>query len=258
MHLAICRDEVAVKWIEYSHPTANRWNSGVLVTGYLRFKEYRQRSIPAFLISAILWLGVAIAFAESIDLTDEVVSWAKQNFGDQAGDRVASWRRLMLESSHFDEIEKLQRVNDFFNQIPYQSDADLWGKEDYWATPLELLVRKGGDCEDYSIAKYFTLKEMGVAEEKLRIMYVKSVKLNQSHMVLTYYPQPSSIPKVLDNLNPQLLSASNRLDLTPVYSFNADGLWLAKSLGRGKKVGSSTRLSLWQELKQRMQQEAKR
>ncbi|MEW8030142.1 MAG: transglutaminase-like cysteine peptidase, partial [Candidatus Thiodiazotropha sp.] len=228
------------------------------MTGYLRFNEHRHRSIPAFLISAILWLGVAIAFAESIDLTDEVVTWAKQNFGDQAGDRVASWRRLMLESTHIDEIEKLQRVNDFFNQIPYQSDADLWGKEDYWATPLELLVRKGGDCEDYSIAKYFTLKEMGVAEEKLRIMYVKSVKLNQSHMVLTYYPEPSSIPKVLDNLNPQLLSASNRLDLMPVYSFNADGLWLAKSLGRGKKVGSSTRLSLWQELKQRMQQEAKR
>lgn len=101
------------------------------MTGYLRFKEHRQRSIPAFLISTILWLGVAIAFAESIDLTDEVVSWAKQNFGDQAGDRVESWRRLMLESSHFDEIEKLQRVNDFFNQIPYQSDADLWGKEDY-------------------------------------------------------------------------------------------------------------------------------
>ncbi|MES9976348.1 MAG: hypothetical protein ABW094_18975, partial [Candidatus Thiodiazotropha sp.] len=138
MHLGKYRDEVAFKWIEYSHPTANRWNAGVLVTGYLRFKEHRQRSIPAFLISAILWLGVAIAFAESIDLTDEAVTWAKQNFGDQAGDRVASWRRLMLESNHIDEIEKLRRVNDFFNQIPYQSDADLWGKEDYWATPLEL------------------------------------------------------------------------------------------------------------------------
>lgn len=228
------------------------------MTGYLRFKENRQRSIPAFLISAILWLGVAIAFAESIGLTAEVVAWAKQNFGDQAGDRVASWHRLMQQGDQLDEVEKLRRVNDFFNQIPYQSDAELWGKEDYWATPLELLVHEGGDCEDYSIAKYFTLKEMGVAEDKLRIMYVKSIKLNQSHMVLTYYPEPSSIPKVLDNLNPQLLSASNRLDLTPVYSFNADGLWLAKSLGQGKMVGPSTRLSLWQELKKRMAQEAKR
>jgi predicted transglutaminase-like cysteine proteinase len=229
-----------------------------LVTGYLRFKVNRRQSIPAFLISAILWLGVAIAFAESIDLADEVVTWAKQNFGDKAGDRVASWHRLMQEREHLDEIEKLQRVNDFFNQIPYRSDTELWGKEDYWATPLELLVHEGGDCEDYSIAKYFTLKEMGVAEDKLRIMYVKSIKLNQSHMVLTYYPEPSSIPMVLDNLNPHLLSASNRLDLAPVYSFNADGLWLAKSLGRGKKVGSSTRLSLWQELTGRMEEEAKR
>lgn len=229
-----------------------------MVTGYSRFKENRQRSIPAFLISAILWLGVAIAVAEGIGLTAEVVAWAKQNFGDQAGERVASWHRLMQQGDQLDDVEKLRRVNDFFNQIPYQSDAELWGKEDYWATPLELLVHEGGDCEDYSIAKYFTLKEMGVAEDKLRIMYVKSIKLNQSHMVLTYYPDPSSIPKVLDNLNPQLLSASNRLDLTPVYSFNADGLWLAKSLGRGKKVGPSTRLSLWQELKKRMAQEAKR
>ncbi|MEW8436224.1 MAG: transglutaminase-like cysteine peptidase [Candidatus Thiodiazotropha sp.] len=228
------------------------------MTGYSRFKENRQRSIPAFLISAILWLGVAIAVAEGIGLTAEVVAWAKQNFGDQAGERVASWHRLMQQGDQLDDVEKLRRVNDFFNQIPYQSDTELWGKEDYWATPLELLVHEGGDCEDYSIAKYFTLKEMGVAEDKLRIMYVKSIKLNQSHMVLTYYPDPSSIPKVLDNLNPQLLSASNRLDLTPVYSFNADGLWLAKSLGRGKKVGPSTRLSLWQELKKRMAQEAKR
>ncbi|MES9838680.1 MAG: transglutaminase-like cysteine peptidase [Candidatus Thiodiazotropha sp.] len=228
------------------------------MTGYSRFKENRQRSIPAFLISAILWLGVAIAVAEGIGLTAEVVAWAKQNFGEQAGERVASWHRLMQQGDQLDDVEKLRRVNDFFNQIPYQSDAELWGKEDYWATPLELLVHEGGDCEDYSIAKYFTLKEMGVAEDKLRIMYVKSIKLNQSHMVLTYYPDPSSIPKVLDNLNPQLLSASNRLDLTPVYSFNADGLWLAKSLGRGKKVGPSTRLSLWQELKKRMAQEAKR
>lgn len=229
-----------------------------MVTGYSRFKENRQRSIPAFLISAILWLGVAIAVAEGIGLTAEVVAWAKQNFGDQAGERVASWHRLMQQGDQLDDVEKLRRVNDFFNQIPYQSDTELWGKDDYWATPLELLVHEGGDCEDYSIAKYFTLKEMGVAEDKLRIMYVKSIKLNQSHMVLTYYPDPSSIPKVLDNLNPQLLSASNRLDLTPVYSFNADGLWLAKSLGRGKKVGPSTRLSLWQELKKRMAQEAKR
>ncbi|MEW8320624.1 MAG: transglutaminase-like cysteine peptidase [Candidatus Thiodiazotropha sp.] len=228
------------------------------MTGYSRFKENRQRSIPAFLISAILWLGVAIAVAEGIGLTAEVVAWAKQNFGDQAGERVASWHRLMQQGDQLDDVEKLRRVNDFFNQIPYQSDTELWGKDDYWATPLELLVHEGGDCEDYSIAKYFTLKEMGVAEDKLRIMYVKSIKLNQSHMVLTYYPDPSSIPKVLDNLNPQLLSASNRLDLTPVYSFNADGLWLAKSLGRGKKVGPSTRLSLWQELKKRMAQEAKR
>lgn len=226
--------------------------------GFLRLKEHRHGSVLAVLFFTVLWLGVAIAFAERIDLTDEVVAWAKQMYGDDAGKRVESWRSLMQDNHDTGEVEKLKLVNDFFNQIPYQSDSILWDQKDYWATPLELLVREGGDCEDYSIAKYFTLKEMGVADEKLRIMYVKAVELNQSHMVLTYYPNPSAIPKVLDNLNPQLLSASRRMDLTPVYSFNADGLWLAKSLGKGKKVGSSKRLSLWQEVKKRMRQEVRR
>ena len=213
------------------------------------------------MISLTLWLslglGLALAFADSIGLTDEVIEWVKQKYGDSASQRVDDWRRLMQENQGKDEEEKLKLVNDFFNRLPYYSDQRLWGKEDYWATPLEALVRRGADCEDYSIAKYFTLKEMGVADEKLRIMYVKALELNEAHMVLTYYPTPTSVPKVLDNLKPSILSASRRKDLSPVYSFNAEGLWLAKNLGQGKKVGSSGRLSLWQDLKERMKKESK-
>lgn len=223
--------------------------------------HWRKGRFRPALISLTLWLslglGLALAFADSIGLTDEVIEWVKQKYGDSASQRVDDWRRLMQENQGKDEEEKLKLVNDFFNRLPYYSDQRLWGKEDYWATPLEALVRRGADCEDYSIAKYFTLKEMGVADEKLRIMYVKALELNEAHMVLTYYPTPTSVPKVLDNLKPSILSASRRKDLSPVYSFNAEGLWLAKNLGQGKKVGSSGRLSLWQDLKERMKKESK-
>ncbi|NOR71630.1 MAG: sulfate adenylyltransferase, partial [Methylomarinum sp.] len=151
------------------------------------------------------------------------------------------------------EKEKLKQVNDFFNQrIEFVDDIYLWGVNDYWATPIEFLAKGAGDCEDYSIAKYFTLKELGVSESKMRITYVKALKLNQAHMVLTYFSSPRAVPIVLDNLIPQIKSATDRKDLLPVYSFNGSGLWLAKARGSGKRVGSSGRLNLWAELKQRM------
>ena len=224
----------------------------------INFSRLRYRSRARFLyllLISTLWLG--FAFADSIGLNDEVIEWVRSKYGDSAGERVEAWRRLMQENADKEEAVKLELVNDFFNRLPFESDLRLWGKEDYWATPLEALTRKGADCEDYSIAKYFTLREMGVADKKLRIMYVKALELNQAHMVLTYYPKPTSVPKVLDNLNNNILSASHRADLAPVYSFNAEGLWLAKNLGKGKKVGSSGRLSLWQDLKARMKKEGR-
>ncbi len=142
--------------------------------------------------------------------------------------------------------------------MTYSSDDKRWGKADYGANPFEALGINAADCEDYAISKYLTLKELGVPEEKMRIMYVKALELNQAHMVLTYYPSPDAIPLVLDNLNPRILSANRRADLAPVYSFNAESLWLAKNMGRGKKLGSSKRLSLWQEYQKRLAKELRK
>ena len=93
---------------------------------------------------------------------------------------------------------------------------------------------------------------MGVDESKLRITYVTALKLNQAHMVLTYYDSPQAVPLVLDNLVAQIKSATERNDLLPIYSFNGSSLWLAKNKASGNPVGSSNRLSLWQDLKQRI------
>lgn len=82
--------------------------------------------------------------------------------------------------------------------------------------------------------------------------YVKALRPNQAHMVVTYYSTPKAIPLVLDNLIADILPATQRKDLIPVYSFNGSGLWLAKSRGKGQKVGKSDRLKRWQNLLDRM------
>lgn len=111
------------------------------------------------------------------------------------------------------------------------------------------------DCEDYSIAKYFTLRRLGIPNEKLRITYVKALRLNQAHMIVAYYPTPTSIPLVLDNLTDKILPATQRTDLIPVYSFNAEGLWLPGSGGSNKRVGDSKRLLRWQDVLTKMRAE---
>lgn len=202
-----------------------------------------------FLISVLCGFGVSA----TLDINDALLEKIRIRYGDEALGRVERWKKLMQTARNLPEQEKLELVNNFFNQgVEFVDDIYLWEKNDYWATPLEFLTKGAGDCEDYSIAKYFTLIELGVSEKKMRITYVKAINLNQAHMVLTYFSTPRAIPIVLDNLIPQIKLATKRNDLLPVYSFNGSGLWLAKSRGSGKRVGSSGRLNLWTELKQRM------
>lgn len=169
--------------------------------------------------------------------------------------RIDGWQQLLATQKQISEPEQLKVVNQFFNkQLRYREDIDLWRQEDYWATPVEALWKGAGDCEDYAIAKYFTLRHLGVPSEKLQITYVKALSLNRAHMVLTYYSSPNAMPLVLDSLIDVIKPANQRTDLLPVYSFNAQGLWLpgAKS---NKKVGDTKRLSRWQDVLKKMQAE---
>jgi predicted transglutaminase-like cysteine proteinase len=176
-----------------------------------------------------------------------------RKYGLTARQRFVDWQKLMDAGEIIPEQDKLRQVNDFFNRnIKFADDLVVWLKNDYWATPVELLAKGAGDCEDFSIAKYFTLIEIGVDESKLRITYVKALKLNLPHMVLTYFESPQAIPLVLDNLKPEIRSATDRSDLLPVYSFNGSSLWLAKIKGSGQLVGTPDRLNLWADLKRRM------
>ncbi|BBB26433.1 conserved hypothetical protein [Amphritea japonica ATCC BAA-1530] len=189
----------------------------------------------------------------SIKMSEAQIKKLGQKYGEMAERRLRAWQNLIIDSASLDEDEKLHRVNRFFNQLRFIDDIIHWKKKDYWASPVEFLITNGGDCEDFSIAKYYTLRQLGVPIEKLSIAYVKALKLNQAHMVLTYYPSPGKTPLILDNLIPEIKPANRRLDLQHVYSFNGDNLWLSKKGRRSTLVGTSDQLKPWVQLQSRME-----
>ncbi|NVD08822.1 sulfate adenylyltransferase [Vibrio sp. JPW-9-11-11] len=194
-----------------------------------------------------------LATTTSFALNTQEQRWVdavRTTYGSRAALRVETWRREMSQYASLSERDKLTKVNNFFNQLNFVNDINLWGKNDYWATPLEFLGSNAGDCEDFTIAKYFSLLELGVSDRKLRLVYVKAIELNQFHMVLAYYSKPSAEPILLDNINPEIKRASTRRDLLPIYSFNGKNLWLMKSK-KGQLAGKSSRLSLWNDLRAR-------
>lgn len=205
-----------------------------------------------FLVTVFL-VAKKVGTAEFILLSQEVLNRVEAKFGKTASTKLMSWEELIKNNRNAAEIEKLTLTNRFFNeQIRFVNDIDLYNQKDYWATPIEFICRQAGDCEDFAIAKYFTLKAMGVSEKKLNIAYVKALQYNIHHMVLTYYSAPGAEPLVLDNLVDGIKPASKRKDLLPIFSFNGAGLWLAKERGKGKLAGNSSRIRNWGNLLQRM------
>lgn len=158
--------------------------------------------------------------------------------------RLAAYNRVIDESQSLSTEQKIHVVNDFFNQhINYAQDLKAWGKEDYWATPLETLTKGAGDCEDFAIAKYYALASLGVPVNDMKITYVKSSNFKEAHMVLTVSQGGNGDPLVLDNLVNNVAPLSNRTDLMPVYAFNGQGLFMPNS---ETVVDGTQRLSKWQ------------
>lgn len=200
-----------------------------------------------------------------VTFSQNLLDYVSRQFSPEAPKRLLIWQKLLndmrgaeaigaTQSETKAESLTLRKINTFINQIPYYSDITHWRKEDYWATPVEMLASYGGDCEDYSIAKYLSLKELGIPIERLRITYVRAKNLNESHMVLAYYPTPDSEPLIMDNLIPELRPASQRPDLEPVYSFNDDDLWAASGVAR---KGGASNVRLWRDLLAKLAREQK-
>lgn len=165
------------------------------------------------------------------------------------------WLALITQLRGTDISSQLSGVNDFFNNhVRWLDDTSIWGTSDYWATPAETLGRRVGDCEDFSIAKYITLKELGIPNERLRMVYVRArvgrSAISQAHMVLGYYATPASEPLILDNLARSIERAGQRTDLDPLFSFNDSGLWAGASTQ--SRANPLARLSRWSNAIDRM------
>jgi predicted transglutaminase-like cysteine proteinase len=209
--------------------------------------------------SGTVWFCLALCFllpTFGAANFEKLLSTATARWGPAVVPKFNSWSQLMQTITGASEVDRVRRVNTFFNQLmTFGEDTEVWSQVDYWATPMESLGRSGGDCEDYAIAKYFTLLEVGVPIEKMRLVYVKAKQAEhvpaEPHMVLAYYAQPDSDPLILDNLVTDLQPASRRTDLTPVFSFNSKGIFSGIT-GAAKAVsGGIGRLSRWEDLLKR-------
>lgn len=214
------------------------------------------------LLGKCLALGLLFLFMPvpqaALPNAEKLLQLAQARYGSPAVLAVNQWREVVVKSQGLPEGEQITRINDFFNRrITFLDDAVVWGKNDYWATPLETMGRGQGDCEDFAIAKYVSLRSLGVPLAKLRLTYVRAQTggISQAHMVLAYYPWPNAEPLILDNLISDIRPASRRGDLFPVFSFNSEGLWVGSGPSEKPSGSATARLSRWRELIARMQEE---
>lgn len=206
----------------------------------------------------LLLIGFSLLVSADIN-PQKMHSTMLARYGDDGLALLGAWQTMLSSAATSNTEEKLRQVNQFFNRnVRYTDDAVLWKKSDYWATPLEIMGVRAGDCEDYTIAKYLSLLQLGFSNQQLRLIYVKAQiggrqsKLFQAHMVLGYYPTPDAIPLILDNLINTIEPANIRADLRPVFSFNSEGLWVGD---QATAADPTARLSRWRDLLARVDEE---
>ncbi|MGF1611594.1 MAG: transglutaminase-like cysteine peptidase [Kiloniellales bacterium] len=133
-----------------------------------------------------------------------------------------AWRKLLAQASRLDRKERIESVNNFFNRWPYKLDSELYGVSEYWATPAEFMARSG-DCEDYAIAKFFALRQLGFDNEALRIVILWDQIRATGHAVLAVYEPEGVI--ILDSLSGLIVPDSRYHHYIPQYSMNETTRW---------------------------------
>jgi predicted transglutaminase-like cysteine proteinase len=219
-------------------------------------------ALPALLAAGAIAASAQLGFSRSV--APGLITQLEHRFGKGARERLEGWKAFVRDVPQASkpgakapaagENGMLRPVNRFFNLLPEVTDLAHWGVEDYWATPAEALASNGADCEDYAIAKYFALKELGVPIARLRMVYVRATRSGSAHMVLAYYRNPSDDPLILDNLEGDIRPASARPDLIPVYSFNDEDLVLEGEGAPRVRVSATTNRK-WRELMGKLERE---
>lgn len=129
--------------------------------------------------------------------------------------------KLLSTAQNKTAWQQVQLINDWVNNSIKQSDdVAIWGKRDFWASPLEVIAKAAGDCEDYAVTKYLLLREIGIPSEQLFLSHVDYEYQNAPHMVLIYFNHSDHGYYVLDNIITHVKPSQIRRDLTYKFSFN--------------------------------------
>ena len=171
------------------------------------------------LIFLIFLINYALAYEFKLNEKDRkyITNSNKKSFIEN---RLNKYKELKIQIKDYELLKKLSHVNSFINKILPAHDISTQASLDYWATPKEFLLQGHGDCEDYVIAKYFTLLELGIPKEKLYFAVVDIKGEKTSHMILLYLETKESTPLVLDNLSSVVIPLTKRTKLIPKFAFN--------------------------------------
>ena len=189
-------------------PAAAEW------PGLFGTREFRSADLRVF----PKWTGVLARHERSRGMIAR--GCTRSQFGDCEAEH---WYAFMAALKGKPAREQVEAVNTTMNRARYITDMVNWGVEDYWATPSEFFW-KDGDCEDYAIAKYLTLRSLGFAEDSLRLLVVQDLNLKTPHAVLIVYLDGKAL--LLDNQIGTVIEADRVRHYRPIYSLNESGWWL--------------------------------
>lgn len=136
---------------------------------------------------------------------------------------IRGWTQKLKKFEGMPLKTMADKVNEFVNESRYITDSKNWGKSDYWSTPVEF-IKRGGDCEDFAIAKYTALRALGVPESRLRIAIVHDNVKNVPHAILVVYTEQGAY--LLDNQEKSMQSAETFKRYRPIFSINRQAWWL--------------------------------
>lgn len=145
-----------------------------------------------------------------------------------------AWKDIKAKLSGMSPLEQVKAVNVLINRWPYRTDMDVWGVMDYWETPVEFF-QKSGDCEDFAIAKYFALRDLGFPASQMRIVVLKDTLRNLDHAVTAVYLDGDAW--ILDNLSNAVLSHKRLSHYRPQFSVNEEYRWAHLTPSAPKKTG---------------------
>lgn len=132
--------------------------------------------------------------------------------------KLREWKDFLESLKSRPVLEKIRAVNEFLNHYPYIEDV-----ANYWKTPYEF-QRLSGNCKDYAIAKFMSLRALGLSNDVMRITVLRDLNLGGIiHAILVVSVDGKTY--ILDNQIKQVVSTDKVYHYVPIYSINEEHWW---------------------------------